>query len=52
MQDDEKQVLFDEAEKILDKIYNFMNDGLENHESVLTSVWFLWFTQDYWSWDS
>ena len=34
-QDDEKQVLFDEAEKIPDEIFNFMNDGLENHESVL-----------------
>jgi hypothetical protein len=34
-QDDEKQVLFDEAEKIPDEIFNFINEGLECHESVL-----------------
>jgi hypothetical protein len=33
--DDEKQILFDEHEKIPDEIYNFMNEALENHESVL-----------------
>jgi len=34
-QDDEKQILFDEGEKIPDEIFNFMNEALENHESVL-----------------
>ena len=34
-QDDEKQILFDEAEKIPDEVFNFMNEALENHESVL-----------------
>lgn len=33
--DDEKQILFDEQEKIPDEIFNFMNEALENHESVL-----------------
>ena len=34
-QDDEKQILFDEQEKIPDEVFNFMNEALENHESVL-----------------
>ena len=34
-QDDEKQVLFDEGEKIPDEIYNFINEGLEYYESIL-----------------
>jgi len=28
-------VLFDDAEKIPDEIYNFMSCALDNHESVL-----------------
>jgi hypothetical protein len=34
-QDDEKQTLFDSAEKIPEEIYRFMEQGIENHESVL-----------------
>ena len=34
-QDDEKQILFDGQEKIPDEIYKFMEEALENHESVL-----------------
>jgi hypothetical protein len=34
-QDDEKQILFDSQEKIPDEIYKFMEEALENQESVL-----------------
>ena len=34
-QDDEKQTLFDAAEKIPEEIYRFMEEAVENHESVL-----------------
>ena len=34
-QDDEKQILFDAQEKIPDEIYKFMEEALENQESVL-----------------
>ena len=34
-QDDEKQTLFDAAEKIPEEIYKFMEEAVENHESVL-----------------
>jgi hypothetical protein len=34
-QDDEKQTLFDSAEKIPDEIYKFIDEAIENHESVL-----------------
>lgn len=34
-QDDEKQTLFDQAEKIPDEIYKFIDEAIENHESVL-----------------
>ena len=34
-QDDEKQTLFDAAEKIPDEIYKFIEEALDNHESVL-----------------
>jgi hypothetical protein len=34
-QDDEKQTLFDQAENIPEEIYRFMNEGFENHESIL-----------------
>ncbi len=34
-QDDEKQTLFDAGERIPDEIYNFIEEAIENHESVL-----------------
>ena len=34
-QDDEKQTLFDAAERIPDEIYIFIEEAIENHESVL-----------------
>ena len=34
-QDDEKQTLFDAAEKIPEEIFRFMEQGINNHESVL-----------------
>lgn len=34
-QDDEKQTLFDAAEKIPEEIYKFMEEAIDNHESVL-----------------
>lgn len=34
-QDDEKQILFDSLEKIPDEIYKFMEEALDNQESVL-----------------
>jgi len=34
-QDDEKQTLFDAAEKIPEEIYKFMEEAVDNHESVL-----------------
>ena len=34
-QDDEKQTLFDAAEKIPDETYKFIEEALDNHESVL-----------------
>jgi protein-tyrosine phosphatase len=34
-QDDEKQILFDAQEKIPDEIYKFMEEALDNQESVL-----------------
>jgi hypothetical protein len=34
-QDDEKQILFDSAEKIPDEIYRFMEEAIDNQESVL-----------------
>ena len=34
-QDDEKQVLFDAAEKIPEEIYRFMEEAVDKHESVM-----------------
>ena len=34
-QDDEKQTLFDSAEKIPEEIYRFMEEAVDNHESVM-----------------
>ena len=34
-QDDEKQTLFDSQEKIADEIYRFMEEAVDNHESVI-----------------
>ena len=34
-QDDEKQTLFDSQERIPDEIYLFIEEAIENHESVL-----------------
>lgn len=34
-QDDEKQTLFDSQEKIPDEIYKFMEEAIDNQESVL-----------------
>lgn len=34
-QDDEKQVLFDSAEKIPEEIYRFMEEAVDKHESVM-----------------
>ena len=34
-QDDEKQTLFDQQERIPDEIYRFMETAIANHESVL-----------------
>ena len=34
-QDDEKQTLFDQQEKIPDEIYKFLEEAINNHESVL-----------------
>lgn len=34
-QDDEKQMLFDTQEKIPEEIYKFMEEAVDNHESVL-----------------
>jgi hypothetical protein len=34
-QDDEKQTLFDAAEKIPDEIFRFIDEAIEAHESVL-----------------
>ena len=34
-QDDEKQILFDEQESIPDEIYKFIEEAMDNHESVL-----------------
>lgn len=34
-QDDEKQILFDAAEKIPDEIYRFIEEALDSQESVL-----------------
>jgi hypothetical protein len=34
-QDDEKQTLFDSAEKIPDEIFKFIEEAIENHESVM-----------------
>lgn len=34
-QDDEKQTLFDTQEKIPDEIFKFIEEAIENHESVL-----------------
>ncbi|MFN9910385.1 MAG: hypothetical protein ACK56F_30440, partial [bacterium] len=34
-QDDEKQTLFDAAEKIPDEIFKFIEEAIEQHESVM-----------------
>ena len=34
-QDDEKQTLFDAAEKIPDEIFRFIEEAVEQHQSVL-----------------
>ena len=34
-QDDEKQTLFDSQEKIPDEIFKFLEEGIDNQESVL-----------------